>query len=117
MPVDPVTPVLLLKALDGLWLRSMVTAQNIANANSPGYRPLAVSFEDALEHAAQSRDVAAIRAVQPRVGRTIGQDGNAELRLDLELATGAQTATRYAALAELLSRRLQIEALATSGTR
>jgi flagellar basal-body rod protein FlgB len=35
-------------ALDGLSLRHSAIASNIANANSIGYRPLQVSFEDAL---------------------------------------------------------------------
>jgi flagellar basal-body rod protein FlgB len=115
--MDPITPALLLKALDGLTLRSIVTAQNIANANSPGYRPLAVNFEDALKRAAATGDVRAIEAVEPRIGQVVDQDGDSKLRLDLELATDAQTASRFAALAELLNRRLQLEALSVSGTR
>lgn len=35
-------------ALDGLSLRHAAIAANIANANSVGFRPLQVSFEDAL---------------------------------------------------------------------
>lgn len=117
MALNPITPALLLKALDGLSLRAEATAQNLANANSPGYQPLAVTFEDALQQAAARRDPAAIDAVQPRVGLALGDDGSSELRLDLEMATATQTATRYAALVELLNRRLQIEALAVSGSR
>ncbi|WP_217896645.1 flagellar basal body rod protein FlgB [Novosphingobium sp. B 225] len=117
MALDPITPALLLKALDGLSLRAMATAQNIANANSPGYRPLAVTFEDALQQAAARHDLAGIEAVQPRIGLALRDDGSTELRLDLEMATANQTATRYAALVELLNRRLQIEAMVTTGNR
>lgn len=35
-------------ALDGLALRHTAIAANIANANTPGYRPLQVSFEGQL---------------------------------------------------------------------
>ena len=35
-------------ALDGLSLRHAAIASNIANANTPGYRPSRVSFEDQL---------------------------------------------------------------------
>lgn len=111
-----VSSALLLKAMDGLSLRAQVTAQNIANANSPGYRPLAVSFEDALR-AAAAGDAASVARVTPRVAPARGSAGQAGLRLDLELVTATATAGRYAALAELLNRRLQIEALAVSGTR
>lgn len=110
-----ITPLLLMKALDGLSLRSEVTAANIANAGSAGYRPQRVTFEAALIEAA-AQGPSAIQAVSPKIDRPI--DGADEgVRLDLELATAATTTTRYSALAELLNRRLQIEALAVSGGR
>jgi flagellar basal-body rod protein FlgB len=111
MPVS-----LILKALDGLAMRSVVTAQNIANANSPGYKPLKVSFEDALRKAA-NEGAESVANVQPTIGMAIDSRGSTELRLDLELATATATAGRYGTLAELLNRQLQIQALAASGNR
>lgn len=111
-----VSSALLLQAMDGLSLRATVTAQNIANANSPGYRPLAVTFEDALRKAARIGGVA-VSGVTPRVVPAFNSSGRPEMRLDLELATASATSGRYAALAELLNRRLQLEALAVSGSR
>jgi flagellar basal-body rod protein FlgB len=114
--MDSISATILLKAMDGLSMRAMVTAQNIANANSPGYSPLKVKFEDALRAAASgSRDN--INKVQPSVSLSIDNAGRSELRLDLEMATAASTAGRYGALAELMNRRLQIEALAAAGSR
>jgi flagellar basal-body rod protein FlgB len=114
--MDSISATILLKAMDGLSMRAMVTAQNIANANSPGYSPLKVNFEDALRAAASgSRDN--IKKVQPSVSLSIDNAGRSELRLDLEMATAASTAGRYGALAELMNRRLQIEALAAAGSR
>lgn len=107
---------LILKALDGLAVRSAVTAQNIANANSPGYRPMMVTFEEALQGAAPA-GVDAIRAVKPRIVPSIDQQGNNDLRIDLELATANATAGRYGALIEILNRQLQIDAVALSGVR
>ena len=43
------------KALDGLFARQAATAQNIANANSAGYVPVRVKFEEALRDAADTR--------------------------------------------------------------
>ncbi|HEX7753425.1 MAG TPA: hypothetical protein VF440_13615 [Novosphingobium sp.] len=114
--MNAVTPALLLKALDGLMLRAEVTAQNVANAQSPGYRPLAVNFEAALR-AAATKDSAHVARVAPRIVPAFDSAGRPEMRLDLELATASATAGRYAALTELLNRRLQLEALAVSGTR
>lgn len=108
-----ITSSLIVKALDGLTARSVATAENIANAGSPGFRPLRVSFEQALA-AAAPRGEAAIRAVQPRIE---GAPAGETLRLDLELATASSTALRYAALTELLSRQMRLEAIAITGTQ
>lgn len=104
---------LIVAALDGLSARQAATAENIANANSPGFRPLRVTFEQALASAA-GQGPPAIRAVRPRIeGAPLGET----VRTDLELATATATASRYAALAELLNRRMQIEAIAVMGNQ
>lgn len=103
--MDPVSSLLIGKALDGLVARQAAVAGNIANANSPGYRPVRVTFEEALRTAAgQGPD--AVRAVTPRIEAESAS--GSEMRIDLELATGAETANRYAALIDLLGRQMQI---------
>lgn len=114
--MDGVSALLALKALDGLTARSVVTAENIANAGTPGYRPAHVTFETALaEAAARGRD--AIAGVEPRTERQAGVGTEGALRLDLELATASSTSMRYAALIEVLNRQMQINALAVTGGR
>jgi flagellar basal-body rod protein FlgB len=105
--VDPIAAIMITKALDGLWARSQATAQNVANAGSPGFRPVRVSFEEALEAAAR-QGPAALDRVQPRISQASQAEAAGGMRLDLELATASQTATRYAALLDLLGRQLQI---------
>lgn len=105
------TASLMIKALDGLSERAVVTANNIANAGSPNFRPSHVSFETALASAA-TRGTAAVRGVKPQIQRD--SMATSEQRVDLELATASATATRYAALIEILGRQLQIDALAIS---
>jgi flagellar basal-body rod protein FlgB len=100
------------KALDGLTMRSVATAQNIANANSPGYRPVKVTFEGALRSAAGKGDLPALKAIVPNFARG---DANSELRLDLELATASETSMRYAALIDLLGRQMQISRIVIRG--
>jgi flagellar basal-body rod protein FlgB len=116
MTVEPVSSSVILKALDCLAMRSKVTAENIANANSPDYRPLKVSFEAALK-AAAALGGDAVSAVQPEVIYAVNERGGTDLRLDLELATATATSGRYGTLAELLNRQLQIDALALAGNR
>jgi flagellar basal-body rod protein FlgB len=96
------------KALDGLTLRAQATAQNIANANSPNYRPMRVSFEDELKAAAQHSDDA-VRSLRFRMAQAIETDGDPKQRIDLELASASETALRYGALVDVLSRELQLQ--------
>ncbi len=114
--MEPISAALILKTLDGLSLRATATAQNIANANTPDYQPLKVSFEEALVRAA-TKGVDAIGAVKPEITSAVDEFGNAGLRIDLEIATASSTAGRYGALVEILNRQLQIHSLALSGTR
>lgn len=113
--MDSSNAVLLLKALDGLAARSAITAENIANASTPGYRPLHLTFEKALAEAAAQGDDA-VNHLEPTIERAPPGTPAAELRVDLELATASQTALRYAALVEMLSRQSQIDSLAITGT-
>jgi flagellar basal-body rod protein FlgB len=112
--VDPLSSVVINRALDGLTMRYAATAENIANANSRGYRPVRVTFEESLRTAAaQGPD--AVGAVTPRVEREPVPAFGSEMRLDLELATAAATANRYAALIDLLGRQMQITRTVITG--
>ncbi len=113
--MDPISSALIEKALDGLSQRYNFTAQNIANANTPNYRPVRVSFEEDLRQAA-SGGQAAINTVRPQtiVDPTTSGDG---VRLDLELATASQTAMRYRALLDLLGQQLRLEHTILTGGR
>lgn len=113
--MDATSALLALKALDGLDARAVVTAENIANAGTPGYRPMRVDFETALAQAA-SRGPQAIAEVRPTTSLAPGAGADG-LRLDLEMATASSTAMRYGALIEVLSRQMQLNALAVSGGR
>ncbi len=114
--MDETSVALIAKALDGLALRAIVTADNIANAGTQGYRPMAVSFEGALK-AAAGEGVRAIRDVAPRLERAPPVASGEQLRVDLELATASGTALRYAALLDVLGRQMQLGRTAVTGGR
>ena len=105
--MDAISPVLINKALDGLSMRYLATAENIANANSPAFKPLRVSFEESLKAAARSGPEA-MRNVRPSLQHVEASSMGKDTRLDLELATASETAMRYAALIDLLGRQMQI---------
>ncbi len=111
--MDPVSALIVNKALDGLSARAMSTAHNIANAGAPNFRMIRVAFEDALQSASRS-GASAIRSVQPRVEQAELRPGE-EVRLDLELATATEISLRYAALVNLLNRQMQITRSAIRG--
>jgi flagellar basal-body rod protein FlgB len=48
---DSLTTAVLQRALDGTWQREKTVAANIANHETPGYKAIKVSFEDALDRA------------------------------------------------------------------
>lgn len=109
------------KALDGLFMRQMATAQNVANGGTRSFTPLRVSFEGALREAAQfgSMDAAntvagRIRDVVPQVYVGMPTDGSS-VQLDKEVTTASETSARYSMLIGLLDRKLQIEHLAVKG--
>ena len=105
--MDPVSAVLINKALDGLSMRALATAQNIANVNSPSFKPLRVSFEQQLRSAARG-GAGPVAALKPHLEQAAPSGVATEMRLDLELATASETGLRYAALIDLLGRQLQI---------
>ncbi len=115
--MDPITAAILMKTLDGLSLRAEANSQNIANAGTPGYRPVRVSFETALAEAARSDSEATIAAVRPQIAPDASFQPGDAMRLDLEMAEASSTAGRYGAVVELLNRHAQISALAVSGGR
>jgi flagellar basal-body rod protein FlgB len=114
--MDAVSSALIAKALQGLDQRYMFTAQNIANANTPGYQPVRVSFEENLREAA-ARGAQAINDVEPRVFVEETGEGADPMRLDLELATASQTAARYRGLIDILGRQLALQRALLAGGR
>jgi flagellar basal-body rod protein FlgB len=111
-------------ALDGLSLRQRVTAQNIANVDTPGYKAQLVSFETQLQHALDGDAEPGLpleitntshlnhSAVQKSpfisVGRrdsSLRNDGN-NVDIDVEMTTLAETTLRYQALAQLSGMKL-----------
>jgi flagellar basal-body rod protein FlgB len=107
-PIDGV----LETALRGLNLRQQVTANNIANADTPGYHSQVVTFEDQLQQALNNTDpTLADTPVQPQVGDALGAratvDGNT-VDMDQQLLSLTETGLRYNAVAKSLSDRLAL---------
>ncbi len=123
-------------ALDGLSLRQQAISHNVANADTPGYKAVDVSFEAQLQRAldGQSDDrqqvartnVRHLAAPQDasssgaqtvrRFDTSLRNDGN-NVDIDLEMAQLAETTLRYNALTLLASKKLGLIKNVISGSR
>ena len=107
MSAEPLVVAVALRALDGLSMRMAALAHNLANANSPRFQAVTVGFEDALRHAStQGTDAVDALDFRFRAGHVFGP--HEDRRVDLLVADASDTASRYAALAEMLGERLAI---------
>jgi flagellar basal-body rod protein FlgB len=103
-------------ALDAASLRHLVIASNIANANTPGYVPVRVEFEEHLAAAARNRTYGAYgaglgRSVAPAVVPDLQQGFDplqARVQLDVEAAQLAQNTLQYQALLRGFRGRLEM---------
>jgi flagellar basal-body rod protein FlgB len=113
-------------ALDGLSRRQEATANNIANADTPGFKAQRVEFENELRSALGSQTTAIPEmkithanhlGYSPRFdsGRittshdtnTLRNDDN-NVDVDLEMTTLAETSMRYRALTQLTGMKISL---------
>lgn len=111
--INSLTSGLVMRALDAAALRHAALAQNIANASTPGYRPVRISFEDQLAlsrsellaRGDESGGWRALDSVQPRVEpEPVTATGGDKIRLDAEVAKMMQNAVYYQSLLAALSK-------------
>lgn len=102
-------------ALDAASLRHQAIAHNIANANSPGFAPVRVSFEDqmgaarAALRAGAPVEHAMLAGVQPLLSRGApAGDADRTALLDVEVADMAQNTVQYEALLKALGKHMAI---------
>lgn len=112
------------KALDAVWLRNQVIANNISNVDTPGYKRYDVHFEEQLNSAMKRMDNrrnstsngykqktrSSVEEVEPKIIRTYGTtmrpDGN-NVDIDVEMSNLAKNVVQYNALIQKLSRQFQ----------
>lgn len=100
-------------ALNGLNLRQQVTANNIANADTPGFKAQTVQFEDQLQWAMStaSNNATLQTEAAPEINVAPGQVGkmdNNSVDMDQQLLTMTDTSMRYNAVTRILSDRIAL---------
>ena len=123
-PIANVTTSALALALDAATLRQQAIASNIANVNTPGYGPLAVSFEEQLQDArrtlqsGRALDGTELAGVQPAMQALRGPDGlPPKVQLDMEAAKLAQNSMHFQVLLKGLQRHYAVMSSAVSDGR
>ena len=109
------------KALQGAALRQQLIANNIANANTPGYKRSDVDFASQLQGALESGDpesaVAGTQfAAAPDTTSSSRADGN-NVDIDSEMANLSENAVTYQTLVAVDKARLHMLEIAMTGGR
>jgi flagellar basal-body rod protein FlgB len=110
------------KAMQGSLLRQQVLANNIANANTPGFQRSDVNFQSALAQAFSSAgsptpDQIQQLSFQPQTGSSgaMQVDGNT-VDINTEMADLSQNSLDYQALESVLGTRMSILKTAIGST-
>ncbi|HYD79886.1 MAG TPA: flagellar basal body rod protein FlgB [Paucimonas sp.] len=110
---EAVTVDLVRLALDAASMRQQAIANNIANANTPGYMPARVSFESQLDAVRRTlRDNGRLSAdmlsgLRPVVEREQAA-GSQGVAIDMEAVKMSENATHYQALLKALNKHFSI---------
>lgn len=110
--IDAGTVGLLNLALDAAGMRQQAIARNIANANTPGYQRIGVSFEQRLDSLRQSvaqgtpPSLAALAAARPQFTET-GIAGD-PVALDMEMASLSENTLHHQALLKMLNKHFAL---------
>lgn len=113
------TTTLLVKAMDTATLKHRILANNIANADTPGFNPTRLNFQETLRRSLEGRGGFALRTDHPRhfdfteyrpdferIAFLSKNDYN-KVDLDEQMASLSENTGQYNTYARLLSRRFQ----------
>ncbi len=102
--------VLLSKLLDLTQTKNKVLANNIANANTPGFKKFDVTFHNELQKAVESKNIGKIKQLQEKIAisseKSSRKDGN-NVDLDKELVSFYRTSDRHNIYLEILSKKFK----------
>lgn len=101
---------LLYRGMDAAALRQRIIANNVANANTPGFKRSFVAFEESVRDAL-TRRTPTPQSLQPKVqldqSTSMRQDGN-NVDIDHEMVLMAANGIRYQAMSQQLNDRFSM---------
>lgn len=108
MSLIDTTQLALETAMRGAWTRQTLLTNNMANANTPGYRREDLNFQGALRAALVSGQSPAGVSFSPEVSQeVIGPEGNG-VDVDRESSLLAENGLEYEALVQVMGTRESI---------
>lgn len=103
------------RSLDAAWLRNEIISQNIANADTPGYKRKEVQFEDFLTSEMKNSRISkgqtrlsgngGMKVVEDHANYSYRLDGN-NVDIEQEMAQMAMNTLRYNTLIQRMSGQL-----------
>lgn len=112
--LDDITSVTVKTALTGLAMRQRVTADNIANIETPGFLAGRVSFENSLRTAVENGSPAATSISNDRSLEPTRLNGN-NVNLDHETLTHLDTNMRYQLMLRAVDTKISLLRTAIGG--
>jgi flagellar basal-body rod protein FlgB len=103
-------------ALDGLALRQRVSADNVANIDTPGFTASTVDFESSLRAALSDGEVrpGEVRSTNGITATPVKPDGN-NVDLQTETVTAMQSVFQYQLLTRAVGDRFSLVTMAIGG--
>jgi flagellar basal-body rod protein FlgB len=109
MTLFDITQLGLERALQGAAMRQTALSQNIANANTPGYRRREVDFHGALRDAMErGADLKGVQFSESVDGAAVMRPDGGTVDVDVESANLAKNALEYEALVSAARARIDI---------
>ena len=105
--LDDITSVTLATALNGLAARQRVTANNIANLETPNFTAGQVNFEDSLRAAVAAGDPSQAQLSQVSEAGPVSPNGN-NVNLDEQTVTDEKTQLQYELLSGAMSSKFNL---------
>jgi flagellar basal-body rod protein FlgB len=94
-------------SLDGLAARQRITAQNLANSETPGYIAQNVSFEDSLSSAIANGDPTQAGISTGATSDPVNINGN-NVSVDTETLSMVDTGLRYQLATESMNNKFRV---------
>lgn len=114
LPIDSQSTALLSLAIDAATMRQAAIAQNIANATTPGYRPVTVSFEQRMSAlmtggADHRPSLTELAHYKPRLEP---MEQGSEVAIDAQVAQLSENVIHHQALLKALSKHFALLSMA-----